>query len=299
MVVVKTLLFDNTFYPNSPSTVAGQVPKYLRYVTNPAEPWEIALYTEEEVFRLRGTEKSRSYGLVFESPAIKPYMYTALLQNIAFLKQHYRAIFTYHPDLIAAAPGFFLYAPAAGVWSGQGLEGEPLKTNRSGISMIASGKEMCEGHLIRNEVAKQLSTLGIETFGRAVGKPIKTVGEAIRPYYFHIAIENCVYNNYFTEKLLNCLVCSCIPIYVGCPNLSDFFDIRGIIHIPTFEKISDKIEKTIRKIRSEGIESLYDKLVIYSDVNRAKALRYTCIEDYICEKYLLGSAEQKGVESTK
>jgi hypothetical protein len=297
--VVKTLLFDNTFYPNSPSTVAGQVPKYLQYTLDPMDQWEIALYTEEEVFRPRGTEKSRSYGLVFESPAIKPHLYGAILKNVAFLKQHYHAIFTYHPDLIAAAPGFFLYAPAAGVWGRQGLEIEPLKTNRSGISMIASGKEMCEGHLIRNQVARELRTLGVDVFGKAVGKPIINVSEGIHSYAFHIAIENCVYNNYFTEKLLNCFVSQTIPIYCGCPNLSDFFDTRGIIHIPTFEKISDKIEKTIRKIRSEGIESWYDKLVIYSDVNRAKALRYTCIEDYICEKYLLGSAEQKGVESTK
>lgn len=297
---MKVLLFDNTFYPNSPSTVAGQVPKYLRYVTNPAEPWEIALYTEEEVFRPRGTDKSCSYGLVFESPAIKPHMYSAMLNNISFLKQHFRAVFTYHPDLLAAAPGFFLYAPAHGVWGESHLGLGPLKTNpRAGISMIASGKGMCEGHLIRNEIAKQLSTLGVDTYGKAVNRPIQTVAEAIRPYYFHVAIENCVYNNYFTEKLLNCLVCNTICVYVGCPNLSEFFDTRGIIHIPSTEKISEKIEKTIRKIRDSGIESLYDKLVIYSEVNRAKALTYTCIEDYICEKYLLGSAKQIGVESTK
>lgn len=293
--MLKVKLYDNSFKHNL-CTVVGRKPKYLEYTEN---NYDIVLYSHECIFDPKSS-KEISYGLAFESPAIRPDIFMALLSNIPFLKKHYRYIFTYHPDLITAAPGFFVYAPAYGVYGEPDLGLEPLKTNpRAGISMIASGKEMCEGHLIRNEVAKQLSTLGVETYGKAVNRPIQTVAEAIRPYYFHVAIENCVYNNYFTEKLLNCLVCNTICVYVGCPNLSEFFDIRGIIHIPSTEKISEKIEKTIRKIRDSSIESLYDKLVIYSEVNRAKALTYTCIEDYICEKYLLGSAKRIGAESTK
>ena len=41
---------------------------------------------------------------------------------------------------------------------------------------------------------------------------------------YSIAIESSQETNYFTEKLIDCLITKTIPVYWGCPNISEFFD---------------------------------------------------------------------------
>ncbi len=48
---------------------------------------------------------------------------------------------------------------------------------------------------------------------------------------FHIAIENCSVKNYFSEKLLDCFQSKTVPIYYGCTNIGDFFNINGIFQV--------------------------------------------------------------------
>lgn len=49
---------------------------------------------------------------------------------------------------------------------------------------------------------------------------------------FHLVVENVSQRDYFTEKLLDCLLTLTLPIYWGCPNLGEYFDLQGIIHFP-------------------------------------------------------------------
>jgi len=46
---------------------------------------------------------------------------------------------------------------------------------------------------------------------------------------FHVAVENVRQANYFTEKLIDCFLTRTVPVYWGCPNIGDFFDLAGII----------------------------------------------------------------------
>lgn len=47
--------------------------------------------------------------------------------------------------------------------------------------------------------------------------------EALADYRFHIALENSVHCDYWTEKLADPFLRGCYPIYSGCPNLSSYF----------------------------------------------------------------------------
>ena len=47
--------------------------------------------------------------------------------------------------------------------------------------------------------------------------------EGLRDYRYALAFENCRQANYFTEKLLDAWLAWAMPIYWGCPNLSDYF----------------------------------------------------------------------------
>ena len=53
----------------------------------------------------------------------------------------------------------------------------------------------------------------------------KTKYDALIDYKYTICIENCSKKNYFTEKITDAFLCWTIPIYFGCPNISDYFPI--------------------------------------------------------------------------
>jgi hypothetical protein len=48
--------------------------------------------------------------------------------------------------------------------------------------------------------------------------------EMLEEYEYHIAIENFVSPDYFSEKLMDPLICNTIPIYLGCKNHKKYFN---------------------------------------------------------------------------
>lgn len=51
---------------------------------------------------------------------------------------------------------------------------------------------------------------------------IKNKKDALLDYNFSIAIENCVEENYFTEKITDCILTNTASIYFGCPNIKKY-----------------------------------------------------------------------------
>lgn len=66
--------------------------------------------------------------------------------------------------------------------------------------------------------------------------------ELFRDAQFSLVIENSRQKNYFTEKICDCLLTKTIPVYFGCPNISDFFDTTGWIIIENYS-LEELIEK--------------------------------------------------------
>jgi len=62
-------------------------------------------------------------------------------------------------------------------------------------------------------------------------------------YQFSLVIENSRQANYFSEKLIDCLITKTLPIYWGCPNISNWFDTRGWIILES-ESITELQTKT-------------------------------------------------------
>ena len=58
---------------------------------------------------------------------------------------------------------------------------------------------------------------------------------------FHVAIESTKQDNYFTEKIIDALITKTVPIYWGCDNIGDFFNIDGIIVVHSVEDAIEKI----------------------------------------------------------
>jgi hypothetical protein len=102
-------------------------------------------------------------------------------------------------------------------------------------------------------------------------------------FKFSIVIENGCYENYFTEKIIDCFATKTIPIYYGCPNIGDFFDKESIFVF----KDEDDLINTIESID----EDTYEKLISHVEINYIKSKQYY---DYFDNLYKVINYEMYG-----
>lgn len=96
-------------------------------------------------------------------------------------------------------------------------------------------------------------------------------------YQFSLIIENSTQKNYFSEKLIDCLLMKTIPIYYGCVNIDDFFDTTGWIRLES-RNMDDLIQKCNPLPKYETYVDIIDKnyqtaiTYIHYHINIRKAL---------------------------
>jgi len=81
---------------------------------------------------------------------------------------------------------------------------------------------------------------------------------------FCISIENNKSSNYFTEKLIECIVSKTVPIYWGCPNINEYFNTKGFIIFNDENELFDILKNLTEKDyydRLEYINENYNKWV--------------------------------------
>ncbi len=110
------------------------------------------------------------------------------------------------------------------------------------MSIMVSQKQNAPGHKYRHELVQRIlqTNLPIDIWGRGcamyMNKTKNNNGEhdprlkgnfsdfePYQSYQFHIAIENFRTNHYFSEKIINPLLWSTFPIYIGCFSVSHYF----------------------------------------------------------------------------
>jgi hypothetical protein len=103
-------------------------------------------------------------------------------------------------------------------------------TKDRGLSLIASAKRALPGHRLRHRVAARLAAEGIGADVMGGGyRPFADKHEGLARYRFSVVIENVRQRGYFTEKLIDAILCRTIPIYWGAPDIGDRFDTAGMI----------------------------------------------------------------------
>ncbi len=117
------------------------------------------------------------------------------------------------------------------------------------MSVVCSDKKEKPGHRKRHEFVMRLKEVfgdDLDVYGRG-HNPIIDKSDAIRPYKYHIAIENSSTPDYWTEKLSDCYLEEAFPVYAGCPNLEDYFDKDAFldINLDAFEESTQRIRNAI------------------------------------------------------
>lgn len=135
------------------------------------------------------------------------------------------------------------------------------------VSIIASRKRTTRGQALRHRIADWATktNLDLSRYGYAY-QPLENKADGHSRYMFSVVIENCREPGYFSEKLIDSLLCESIPIYWGAPDVSHFFDPRGMIICQT--------ETDIRSALANVTEAEFARRLPYLLENRKRALQY-------------------------
>lgn len=111
------------------------------------------------------------------------------------------------------------------------------------VSFLTSNKTWAPGHAFRQEIFRRLpDAVGDLKINKLMSPPwIPDKRMILEDYQFTITPQNAVHNNWFDDKIIDSLVAKTIPLYWGCPNIDNFFNMEGIIHFQTYEEMMDKL----------------------------------------------------------
>ncbi len=144
-------------------------------------------------------------------------------------------VFSYDEDFLARIPnGIFL--PYGTTWVPGWRDLNIEKT--ANMSLIASAKRDQPGHKLRHEMVEHVQQRGldVQVMGRGY-TPFKEKSDGLAPFRYSVVIENVRQRNYFSEKLIDAILCETVPIYWGCPNIGDFIDPAGMILCETGDQL--------------------------------------------------------------
>lgn len=248
---------------NKGYSVHGKTSKYINWVKKGGEA---TFYIDEALYAgLKDRRKEPKYLWLSESRFIKPGLVESIIENQSQVEKTYKTIFTHDQRLLSLGDKY-KWVPAQGFW----IKEPKIYTKTKLISMIASNKRMCEGHTKRLEWVKALGDK-VDLYGRGFNE-IEFKEEGLCDYMFSIAIENGQYETYFTEKLLDCFATGTIPVYLGAPDIGDYFNSDGIIDLEDGFEISEKIYYS-------------KKDAIKENLDKAREMEVT--EDFIYLNYLI------------
>lgn len=218
------------------------------------------------------TNRKQIY-LIYEPRAINNFSYQFIEQNHLL----FDAVFTFDEKLLKVCSNSIKALPCDSWVS-------PLETKiptKNRISSVVGAKNWCEGHRLRQSLYFNFIHLPLIDFYISSQQPVTNLNNfnilpsemnskelCFRDYEFHLAIENSRQNNYFTEKLMDCMLTKTVPIYWGAPNINEYFDTRGMVILNTSNSdeiinIINSIPKTFYMDNIEYINNNFNKAKYY------------------------------------
>lgn len=197
-------------------------------------------------------------------------------QHMKMLRLSHRRFFkvlTADAQLLATIPNAVFF-PVGGAWVSDWRNTD--KTKRAMCSLIASNKQKHEGHKLRHQVVEWVRSSGsdVDIMGRGY-TPFAVKTDGLAPYRFSVVIENVRETNYFSEKLIDAILCETVPIYWGCPNIGDVFDTACMIQcesLADIQKAVSTMSENAYDIRRDALIRMAPVAESYADIQTRAAL---------------------------
>lgn len=261
---MKVNLFDNNFAHTK--DIVGALtstylypPKTIEWTPRNMNFDGITVFTDDMIFDavVDEVKSNLKVAWLMEPPAIHPWTYSNIIQ----FEHKFDYILTFEPTLLARGPKYIKYIV------GQSRVPNDIANfyeKSKYVSMISSGKAISDGHRYRGQIVEALHPKHkFDLWGYAY-KPFKEKTEPLIDYEFNIAITNSKLDNYFTEILLDCFRLATVPIFWGCPNIGDYFDLGGMEVFDTIEDL-DNILTNLKPYKEykKGIKNNFFQSIAY------------------------------------
>lgn len=243
----------DTAFAHLTCSVHSKTAKRIRYVRS-RSTWDgITLITDDSLtaHTLDSLRSRITIGWLLEPREYKPGNYeraASLLPRLDMLLTHDQRLLDSYPDKVRRVP-------FGGCWIPEAQWG--MRSKGDGVCQIVSGKGFMPGHLLRHEIARDFKPL-VCSYGSGVGTWISYEERAacLIRYPFAIVVENSRAPNFWTEKIADCFAVGTIPIYHGCPNLTEFgFDMSGVIPFESIDELPAILDSLDYARHREGVEA--------------------------------------------
>lgn len=202
-----------------------------------------------------------------------------------------RKLFKYFDNVITQFPidgeNVIHSIPVVPWWIGKSYDfltknNKILKTEE--LSWITSNKKFFPGHRERLVFKDKLdnSDIKYDLFGKGY-KSIESKWTGLAPYKYSLAIENGSFKHYWTEKIMDCFLSDTMPIYYGCPNITDYFPVESLIMID-INKPKEALEKIKLTINSNIWEKSRDAIAYSKQLVLNKYQFFPFISTFIKER---------------
>lgn len=191
--------------------------------------------------------------------------------------QLFTGILTWDKDILDNCPNAILFYHSCNYLDKNYIDSFANKDKKFEVSFLSGAKKLIEGHKFRQEIYKigdQITTpkkwfYTLEDFNQndfdngGIGRSNEfwhSKKVCFNESMFHVCVENTKQPNWFTEKISDAFNTKTVPIYWGCPNISDFgYDEKGIIRFST----TDELVSIINNLT----ENTYNNMKPYIDYN--------------------------------
>jgi len=261
-------IFDSNGVLKMPPSKA-EMPKQINIVKGKNNFNGTTIFTDMSMRKAAEVKSKYKIALLLEPRTVRKYTY----DNISKYQHLFNLILTFDQQLLKNKKKF-VFAPFGTSWINTAHQ--KIYNKKKKISIIASQKKYLGGHKVRHSFA---SIPGIDKYGKITGKYIPLKVSGLKDYMFSVAVENCSVPNYFSEKLIDCFLCGCVPVYWGCTNIHKFFNIDGMI----LAKNKNQLQKMMPRMNMK----LYTSMLPAIQDNFERAKNYTNIFDWIHTNILL------------
>jgi hypothetical protein len=209
-----------------------------------------------------------------------------LLKN----SSRFKYIITYDDIVLNSVPNAVKYLYGTTWIKEENYNNIDISLKNFKISTLVGFKNWTPGHNLRQELynkQKELSDFPLTIYRSNHGMQLQDISNNLLlpndnklnlfiEFQFSVVIENSQQANYFTEKLVDCLITKTIPVYWGCPNIPEYFDTTGWIIFSDLNDLKHKLlvlDSTYYSKYTEVINKNYETAKLYTDfhenVNRA------------------------------
>lgn len=209
-------IFDKNFMPWGDCSTGIKQPRSFEYVTNRTEWDGITIFTDLCYDQVKKVNSRIKIAWQVESPAFHQASFDLAMRT---LYDEFDYVFTYDEELAKTDPDKVKVVN----FGGTTVINPRLDLQKSGICAVHSGKQLTANHELRKAV---ISLPMVNGYGRGTDRPFDRIEDVYSHYKYAVVIENHNCRNYFTEKITDAFACGCIPLYNGCTNINDYFDVQ-------------------------------------------------------------------------